>query len=74
LIINGCWCLHGKSNGLNTVHPLATIHQVTILNTTFTPLKRLSLLITQAGFIRAIAHFSCIREVLSQTADNGGSG
>ncbi|MEI9559506.1 transcriptional regulator, partial [Citrobacter freundii] len=30
-----------------------------------TPLKRLSQLTTQAGFIRALPHFSCIREVLS---------
>ncbi len=61
----GCWYLTGELNGYITVHPLATIHAVTVLNTTFTPLKRLSQLTTQAGFIRALPHFSCIREVLS---------
>ncbi|HID4156313.1 TPA: DeoR family transcriptional regulator [Citrobacter koseri] len=74
IFLDGCWYLTGELNGHITVHPLATIHAVTILNTTFTPRKRLSLLTTQAGFIRALPHFSCIREVLSQAADNGGSG
>jgi len=63
--LDGCWYLTGELNGYITVHPLATIHAVTVLNTTFTPLKRLSQLTTQAGFIRALPHFSCIREVLS---------
>ena len=72
--LDGCWYLTGELNGYITVHPLATIHAVTVLNTTFTPLKRLSQLTTQAGFIRALPHFSCIREVLSQAADHGGSG
>ena len=63
--LDGCWYLTGELNGHITVHPLATIHAVTVLNTTFTPLKRLSQLTTQAGFIRALPHFSCIREVLS---------
>ena len=74
IFLDGCWYLTGELNGHITVHPLATIHAVTILNTTFTQRKRLSLLTTQAGFIRALPHFSCIREVLSQAADNGGSG
>ena len=63
--LDGCWYLTGELNGHITVHPLATIHAVTVLNTTFTPRKRLSHLTTQAGFIRALPHFSCIREVLS---------
>ena len=63
--LDGCWYLTGELNGHITVHPLATIHAVTVLNTTFTPRKRLSQLTTQAGFIRALPHFSCIREVLS---------
>ena len=66
--LDGCWYLTGELNGHITVHPLATIHAVTILNTTFTPRKRLSQLTTQAGFIRALPHFSCIREVLSSGA------
>ena len=74
IFLDGCWYLTGELNGHITVHPLATIHAVTILNTTFTQRKHLSLLTTQAGFIRALPHFSCIREVLSQAADNGGSG
>ncbi|HHU0693068.1 DeoR family transcriptional regulator [Citrobacter sp. Marseille-Q3906] len=72
--LDGCWYLTGELNGHITVHPLTAIHAVTVLNTTFTLRKRLSLLTTQAGFIRALPHFSCIREVLSQTADNGESG
>ena len=72
--LDGCWYLTGELNGHITVHPLATIHAVTVLNTTFTPLKRLSQLTTQAGFIRALPHFSFIHEVLSQVADNGESG
>ncbi|PLN19166.1 transcriptional regulator, partial [Klebsiella pneumoniae] len=63
--LDGCWYLTGELNGHITVHTLATIHAVTVLNTTFTPRKRLSQLTTQAGFIRALPHFSCIREVLS---------
>lgn len=63
--LDGCWYLTGELNGHITVHPLATIHAVTVLNTTFTPRKRLSQLTTQAGFIRALPHFSCIREVLT---------
>ena len=66
--LDGCWYLTGELNGHITVHPLATIHAVTVLNTTFTPRKRLSQLTTQAGFIRALPHFSCIREVLSSGA------
>lgn len=62
--LDGCWYLTGELNGYITVHPLATIHAVTVLNTTFTPRKCLSQLTTQAGFIRALPHFSCIREVL----------
>ena len=72
--LDGCWYLTGELNGHITVHPLATIHAVTVLNTTFTPRKRLSQLTTQAGFIRALPHFSFIHEVLSQVADNGESG
>ena len=69
--LDGCWYLTGELNGHITVHPLTAIHAVTVLNTTFIPRKRLSLLTTQEGFIRALPHFSCIREVLSQAADNG---
>ncbi|MEB2306464.1 DeoR family transcriptional regulator [Citrobacter braakii] len=63
--LDGCWYLTGELNGYITVHPLTAIHAVTVLNTTFIPKKRLSQLTTQAGFIRALPHFSCIREVLS---------
>lgn len=63
--LDGCWYLTGELNGYITVHPLTAIHAVTLLNTTFIPKKRLSQLTTQAGFIRALPHFSCIREVLS---------
>ncbi|EKN5936259.1 transcriptional regulator [Yersinia enterocolitica] len=63
--LEGCWYLTGELNGHITVHPLTVIHVVTVLNTTFTPRKRLSQLTTQEGFIRALPHFSCIREVLS---------
>lgn len=69
--LDGCWYLTGELNGHITVHPLPVIHAVTILNTTFTPKKRLSQLTTQAGFIRALPHFNCIREVFSQAANNG---
>lgn len=65
ILLDGCWYLTGELNGHITVHSLAAIHAVTVLNTTFTPRKRLSQLTTQAGFIRALPHFSCIREVLS---------
>lgn len=63
--LEGCWYLTGELNGYITVHPLTTIHAVTVLNITFSPRKRLSQLTTQAGFIRALPHFRCIREVLS---------
>lgn len=63
--LNGCWYLTGELNGYITVHSLATIHAVAVLNKTFTPINRLSQLTTQTGFIRALPHFSCIREVLS---------
>lgn len=72
--LDGCWYLTGELNGHITVHPLAAIHAVTVLNTTFSPRKRLSQLTTQAGFIQALPHFSCIREILSQAADKGESG
>ncbi|MCP5859984.1 transcriptional regulator, partial [Klebsiella pneumoniae] len=72
--LDGCWYLTGELNGYITVHPLTTIHAVTVLNTTFIPKKRLSQLTTQSGFIRALPHFDCIREVLSQAADNVESG
>lgn len=65
ILLDGCWYLTGELKGNITVHPLAAIHAVTVLNTTFTPRKRLSQLTTQAGFIRALPHFSCIHEVLS---------
>jgi predicted DNA-binding transcriptional regulator YafY len=68
--LDGCWYLAGELNGHITVHPLAAIHVVTVLNTTFTPRKRLSQLTTQAGFIRALPHFSCIRDVLSLGASD----
>lgn len=45
--LDGCWYLTGELNGHITVHPLATIHAVTVLNTTFTPRKRLSHLTTR---------------------------
>ncbi|MCL6407845.1 DeoR family transcriptional regulator [Dickeya dadantii] len=63
--LDGYWYLTGELNGHITVHPLTAIHAVTVLNTTFTPRKRLNQLTTQAGFIRALPHFRCIREVLS---------
>ncbi|EPB6466501.1 DeoR family transcriptional regulator [Cronobacter dublinensis] len=72
--LEGCWYLIGELNGHITVHPLVTIHAVTVLHTTFTPRKRLSQLTTQAGFIRALPHFGYICEVLSQVADKGESG
>jgi predicted DNA-binding transcriptional regulator YafY len=63
--LEGCWYLTGELNGHITVHPLAAIHAVTVLNNTFIPRKRLSQLSTQSEFIRALPHFRCIREVLS---------
>lgn len=68
--LDGCWYLTGELKGYITVHPLAVIHAVTVLNTTFIPKKRLSQLTTQADFIQALPHFSCIQEVFSQAANN----
>lgn len=72
--IDGCWYLTGELNGHITVHALTAIHAVTILNTPFTPRKRLSQLTSQADFIRALPHFRCIRQVLSLSSHDGESG
>ncbi|MFB0712862.1 transcriptional regulator [Buttiauxella noackiae] len=69
----GCWYLAGELRGHVTVHPLTDIHAVTVLDMTFTPRKTISQLTSQAAFIRALPHFSVIREALFLTSPGRGS-
>ncbi|CQD48623.1 TPA: WYL domain-containing protein [Yersinia enterocolitica] len=69
----GSWYLAGEVRGHIKVHPLTDIHAVTVLNTTFTPRKTISQLTSQPDFIRALPHFSVIREALLLTSPDRGS-
>ncbi|WP_033576638.1 helix-turn-helix transcriptional regulator [Dickeya chrysanthemi] len=65
--LKGVWYLAGELDGNITVHSLADIHSVTVLNRPFKPRAKISQLTTQTGFIHALPHFDFIREVLSLT-------